>query len=56
MKDQDKSRQYDRERRPGILVGVRLTDEQKNWLDQHRHESESRPAALRRLAKVPQEQ
>lgn len=43
---------YDRKRR-GVTITLRLTREQAAWLDTRSKTGESRPAALRRLAKMP---
>lgn len=43
---------YDKKRR-GVTVTLRLSREQVAWLDARRKPDESRPAALRRLAKMP---
>ena len=43
---------YDAKRR-GVAVTLRLSREQGAWLDARRKPDESRPAAMRRLAKMP---
>lgn len=43
---------YDQKRR-GVTITLRLLREQGAWLDARRKPGESRPAALRRLAKMP---
>lgn len=43
---------YDLKRR-GVTITLRLTREQAAWLDARSGPNESRPAALRRLAKMP---
>lgn len=42
---------YDQKRR-GVTITLRLLREQVAWLDARRNPGESRPAALRRLAKM----
>ena len=43
---------YDQKRR-GVAITLRLSREQGDWLDAKRKPDESRPAAMRRLAKMP---
>lgn len=43
---------YDQKRR-GVTITLRLSREQAEWLDARSTADESRPAALRRLAKMP---
>lgn len=43
---------YDKKRR-GTTVTLRLSREQAAWLDARAKPDESRPATLRRLAKMP---
>jgi len=43
---------YDAKRR-GVTVTLRLSPEQAAWLDARAKPEESRPASLRRLAKMP---
>lgn len=43
---------YDQKRR-GVTITLRLSSEQATWLDARRKPGESRPAALRRLARMP---
>lgn len=40
-------------KRKGVAVTLRLSCEQGEWLDARRKPDESRPAAMRRLAKMP---
>lgn len=43
---------YDQKRR-SVTITLRLSREQAAWLDSRRKSDESRPSALRRLAKMP---
>lgn len=43
---------YD-QKRQGITITIRLSREQAAWLDARVKPGESRPSALRRLAKMP---
>ena len=43
---------YDAKRR-GVTITLRLSREQAAWLDKRSKPDESRPAAMRRLARMP---
>jgi len=44
---------YEANKRRGVSITLRLSPAQAAWLDARRKPGESRPAALRRLAKMP---
>lgn len=44
---------YDQKRRGAPIIALRLSCEQAAWLDARRQPGESRTAALRRLAEMP---